>query len=194
MIRDETDQEYRRYQLLHPSRKLSRIEQAAAHAMLPVCPSRDVGASLAQLGMLALPTLERTYRALDPDSSANARVSARLRNKLAYALAFTSVEIEVRHKESEPPLIWHDIGPYGEEFFDNEIGWQDQVIVSVRHDFALLPGPARLLSRRAIAPGRNTDEVADRIARRGTVFVYPMSATVRLGNEGEKPALSYVHR
>lgn len=191
-IRDEYDQEYDRYLLKHPSRKLERIEQAAAQALMPICPSRDVGASPAHPGMLALPSLDRTYRILDPNSVINSRISTRLRNKLAYALAATTVEIEVRHNITEPPLIWHDIRPYPVEFADNEIGWQDQVLVTVRHDFALLPGPARLLAKRVIAPGRTSDAVADRIAQRASVFVYTLSATVRLGNEGEKPVLPYV--
>ncbi len=192
LIRDENDQEFERYLLTHPSRKLQKIEQAAAQALMPVCPSRDVGANQSHLGMSALPSLAKTYQVLDPNSANNSRVPNRLRNKLAYALAATTVELEIRHKETEPPLAWHDIRPYPEEFAENEIGWQDQVLVTVRHDFALLPGPARLLAKRTIAPGKTSDEVADRITQRAGVFVYTLSATVRLGNEGEKSVLSYV--
>jgi hypothetical protein len=190
--RDENGHEFARYLLVHPSRKLQRIEHAAAQALLPVCPSRDVGADPAQSGMLALPTLERAYQVVDPTSTSNARIPNRLRNKLAYALAATSVEIEVRHKDTEPPLTWHDLAPYRNEFEENEIGWQDQLLVTVRHDFALLPGPARFLAKRRIAPGKNSDDVADRISQRANVFVYPLTATVRLSNEGEKGVLSYL--
>lgn len=194
IIQDENGNPWDRYSLLHPSRKLQRIEQAAAQALMPICPSRNVGASQISPGLEALASLEKAYRAFDPDSVNNARIPTRLRNKLAYALAATTVNLEVRHKETEPPLVWHDIGPYIEEFEPNEIGWQDQLLVTVRHDFALLPGPARFLAKRAVAPGNVTDPVADRIVQRRNVYVYPLQATVRLSNEGEKSAAPYVHR
>jgi hypothetical protein len=193
IIRDEHGNPWERYSLLHPSRKLQRIEQAAAQALMPICPSRNVGASQTSPGLEALPSLEKAYRSFDPDSLNNARIPTRLRNKLAYALAATTVNLEVRHKETEPPLIWHDIGPHFEEFEPNEIGWQDQVLVTVRHDFALLPGPARFLAKRAVAPGNATDPVADRIVQRRNFFVYSLQATVRLSNEGEKSATPFVH-
>lgn len=192
-VRDENGNEFERYRINHPSRKLLKIELAAAHALMSVCPSRAVGANPSHPGLASYGSLEKAYQALEPTAINNTRIPSRLRNKLSYALAATFVQMEVRHKDSEPPLIWHDIRPYPDEFANNEIGWQDQVLITVYHDFALLPGPARLLAKRTIAPGQSTDEVADRIQRRGSVFVYPLSATVRLSNEGEKPVLTYVH-
>jgi hypothetical protein len=194
MIQDENGHPYDRYLLMHPSRKLRRIEQAAAQALMPICPSRNVGASETTPGIDALPALENAYRTFDPVSVNNSRIPTRLRNKLAYALAATTVELQVRHKDTEPPLMWHDIGPYSEEFEPNEIGWQDQLLLTVRHDFALLPGPARFLAKRTIAPGNVTDPTAARIVQRRNVFVYPLQATVRLSSEGEKSVIPYIHR
>jgi hypothetical protein len=193
-VEDETGQLFARYSLSPPSRKWERIHLAAAQALMAVCPSRDVGASRTHPGMQAATSLERSYRALDPNSLSNSRIPNRLVNKLAYALSATSIQIEIRHKDTEPPLSWYDLQPYDEEFADNEIGWQDQILVTVRHDFALLPGPARLLARPTPPAGQNIDQVARRIEQRSGVSVYPLTATARFNNEGEKQVLSYVQR
>ena len=146
------------------------------------------------MGFAPAGALERTYRAMSPASAGNTRIPARLQNKLAYALHNTNVEIEVRHKDAEPPLIrpW----PEAIEFEDNEIGWQDQLIVTVHHNFALLPGPGRFLAkpmpRREANSTTSQDAVAARIRRENGIFVYPMSATVRLNNEGQKSVLPFI--
>ena len=79
------------------------------------------------------------------------------------------------------------------EYVPNEIGWQDTVTATVRHDLALLPGPGRLLARRVRHPDGSTDRVADAIVRQGSVYVYPLEATATLGNEGQKSVIPYVH-
>jgi hypothetical protein len=190
--RDERGIDFDVYSLQGPSPKKDKIELAAAMALLPICPSRTTPASTSHWGLGAIGSIEKAYRAMAPSSVNNLRIPSRLQNKLAFALANTVVELEIHHRMDEPSLDWHDIPPYFDEFESNEIGWQDQVLVTVKHDFALLPGPGRFLAKRVIAPGRNTDEVSNRIERRGSVFVYPMEATVRLSNEGEKPVLPFV--
>jgi hypothetical protein len=189
--RDERGNEFDVYRLVGPSPKRAKIELAAAMALLAICPSRDVPNANSPLPSGAFASLEKAYRAMAPGSTSNLRVPTRLQNKLAYALANTEVGLEIRHRTDEPPLEQHYLAPYPDEFERNEIGWQDQVLVTVRHDFALLPGPARFLAKRLIAPGRTSDEVSDRVQRRGGVFVYPITATVRLSNEGEKSLLPY---
>jgi len=109
----------------------------------------------------------------------------------------TSVLIEIRHKDSEPPLMPHFIGSRFEEFASDEIGWQDQILVTVTHDFSLLPGPGRLLARRTPVRDSNGDVVsedrlADRVERRRGTYVYTLNATVRLNNEGEKSVVPYI--
>ena len=131
---------------------------------------------------------------MSPVSASNTGIPARLQNKLAYALHNTNVEIEVRHKDAEPPLTrpW----PGASEFEDNEIGWQDQLVVTVSHNFALLPGPGRLLAKSTLRRDTNStssrDAVAERVRRENGIFVYPMSATVRLNNEGLKSVLPFI--
>jgi len=146
--------------------------------------------------------LLKTYAAMSPASIDNTQFPVRIYNKLAYASQSTDVEIEIRHRNTdyhdrpnEPPLAHYDIAPYREEFQFNEIGYQDQVVVTVRHAFALLPGPGRFLARNT--PRRDGDEtqgdrVAENIRRENGVFTYDISATVRLNNEGEKSVLAYV--
>jgi hypothetical protein len=205
-ISDQEGNLYSVYQVAPQSPKYDKIRLAAVMALMSVCPSRDSGMELDEDGQAAAWTLERTYAKLSPASASNTRIPARLRNKLAYALSNTAVEIEVRHKvedgrrTDEPPLgIPYDIPPYRDEFAWNEIGWQDQLVVTVSHNFALLPGPGRLLSRstpRRDGNGNTSqqDRVAAQTRRENGVFVYPVTATVRLNNEGEKSVLPYVQR
>ncbi len=191
---DEAGNLFAVYEIAPDGPKFEKIRLAAASSLLSICPSRDTGITLDDTGFAAVAALERTYLAMSPMSASNTRIPARLQSKLAYALQNTNVEIEVRHKDSEPPLIrpWPD----AREFEDNEIGWQDQLVVTVHHNFALLPGPGRLLAKQA--PRRDTnyassqDAVAERVRRENGIFVYPMSATVRLNNEGQKSVLPYI--
>jgi hypothetical protein len=142
---------------------------------------------------------------------------------LAYALENTVVRIEVRHNEQAEPPLYDVMGGYYEvpeqiyydpymdiEFYDfgpNEIGFQDQVLVTVVHDFALLPGPFRFLRRQfdwllgengkyvyhegaEASYGVSTLSAADRGKMRA--FVHAVKATVRLTNEGEKSVVPYL--
>ena len=189
---DEEGQRYRRYRVEAGSPKVEKVRLAVAMALMSICPSRDVGAT-----RYPTDSLELAYRAISPAAAANPRVPARLRNKFGYALDNTSVLIEIRHKDTEPPLVTHDISSRREEFAFNEIGWQDQILVTVTHDFSLLPGPGRLLARRTPVRDSNgdvvsEDPVADRVLRRRGTYVYSLNATLRLNNEGEKPLVPYI--
>jgi len=191
-IVDDAGQTFRRYRVDPGSPKVEKIRLAAAMALMSVCPSRDVGAT-----RYPTDSLELAYRLVSPVAANNPRVPDRLRNKFGYALDNTSVLIEIRHKDTEPPLTTYDIGSRREEFEFNEIGWQDQILVTVTHDFSLLPGPGRLLARRRPVRDSNgevvgEDRVADRVERRGGTYVYSLNATLRLNNEGEKPLVPYV--
>jgi len=188
-----------RYHIEPGGPKLNKIHFAAAMALMPICPSRNVGAEAAHPGNGAVDALSAAYRAISPEADRNPRITRRIRHKLAYALENTWITLEIAHKDTEPPLQWHDVGPYAEEFTLNEIGWQDQITVTVLHHFALLPGPGRLLARRVDPPssglsGRpyQRDRVAEHIHENNGVHYYPISATVRLSNEGEKPVLPYI--
>jgi len=199
-VHDDDGYEYSEYAVTPEGPKYNRIHFAAAMACMTICPSRDVGAPRTHPGNEAAPALIKLFQVHAPTAAANPKIPVRLRNKLAYALEHTRVEILVRHKNSEPALLRYEEPPYPEEFAFNEIGWQDQLLVTVRHDFALLPGPGRVMARPTAGyASRSSGSAAgfsntsyNRVHAHGRVFVYPLSATVRLNNEGEKPVLPYL--
>jgi hypothetical protein len=173
------------------SPKYDKIAAAAVLACMPISPSRDLGLDLPGNTAATAGLLKAAYAATSPGSAANARVPKRLENKLAYALANTQVEVRFFHKNSEPPLVTYYLADDITEFRFNELGWQDQITVTVRHDLALLPGPGRLLAR--YVPGASgVDQVSQRIHRNGSVYTYPLTASATLGNEGEKSLVPYV--
>lgn len=182
------------YRINSPTPKLERIRSAAVLACLPICPSRNVG-----LGSQTRPVsnvIERLYQTLAPRAATNPQVNVRLRNKLAYSAAATSVDVTFLHRDDEPPLgpylVRREDGPDLERFYFWEVGWQDPITVTVTHQFALLPGPGRFLSRPLASPSGEPDTLARKIRQREGVFVYPITATITLGNEGEKSVLPYV--
>jgi len=178
------------YVISPDSAKYRRIRAAAVLAVLPVCPSRDLGGDVSGQAGAVLDVLQRAYAAMAPKSAANPRVDRRLENKLAYAMAHTRLEMRFFHKNSEPPLVTYFLGPDFGEFYFNELGWQDPITVTVHHDLALLPGPGRLLAKSTPGPS-GTDEVGSRITRSGRTYTYPLSASAVLGNEGEKPVVRF---
>lgn len=193
---DEAGNLFSVYRVPPDSAKFEKIRLAAATALMSVCPSRDTGITVDATGEAAGDSLERTYLAMSPTSVSNTRVPPRLRNKLAFALHNTNVEIEIRHKGSEPELEAFDPETGIPYFQYNEYGWQDQLVVTVNHSFALLPGPGRFLAkstpRQDSVNASPRDRIAEQIRHENGIFVYPMSATVRLNNEGQKSVLPYV--
>lgn len=182
------------YKIQSPTPKLNRIETAAVLACLPICPSRSVlsaGQAHPATGLV-----QNLYRTLAPGAATNPQVNVRLRNKLAYSAAATTVEVTFLHRDDEPPL-----GPYRtrttdgrdvERFTVWEVGWQDPITIKVTHQFALLPGPGRFLSHPLPSASGRSDLLARRIQQRSGIYVYPLSATATLGVEGEKSVLPYV--
>ncbi len=187
-----------RYLVSPGSAKFEKIRSAAVLACLPIAPSRSVaqsggqGAANSPLAQAA-PVLQAAYMAVSPQSASNPMIGQRIANKLAYALNNTQVQLTFVHKSGEPPLApWNvpaDIG----EFYYNEVGWQDELQVTVWHQLALLPGPGRLLFSRAASSTGAPDYVASQISQSGgDLYTYPLSASASLGNEGEKWVLAYV--
>jgi hypothetical protein len=173
--------------------KLAQIRKAAALACVPISPSRDVGIRASDS---TGSSLQAMYARLAPGAMLNTRVPDRLANKWGYADAATTIEVRVFHPDefgddAEPPLI--QFPPYlpQTEFTPYEIGWRDQVRITVTHQFALLPGPGRLLARRAnesAAP----DRISPQIRQQNSVYYIPLSATATVVPEGEKSVRPYV--
>jgi hypothetical protein len=180
------------YRIAPGSPKYDKIALAAVLACMPISPSRDVGLGAPDAAQTSA-VLKNAYGALSPQSAANSRIGPRLDNKLAYALKHTQVEIRFFHKNREPPLATYFLPDDPNEFYFNEVGWQDPITVTVKYDFPLLPGPGRLLARFVTSPS-GRDRVAERIQKSEGVHVYPLQASATIGNEGEKSVVPYVYR
>ena len=179
--------------------KYEKIVSAAVLACMPICPSRDLQLSLSAQGQAMAQTLQAAYGSMVSSSASNGAINGRIANKLAYAMAATTVEVRFYHPNFEPPLEPYDpplgVSPPGTllEFQPNELGWQDQVTVKVTHQYALLPGPGRLLAQMTPNPdgSSSNNSGAQSIQKIGNVYVYPITAEATLGNEGEKSVLPY---
>jgi len=178
--------------------KYQQIQTAAALACVSISPSRKTSAGASGLAPSTSAMLHAVYRSLAPLAAANPQVNVRMRNKLGYALANTQVKVNFVHKSDEPPLGHYYIrsatGNDDQAFFFWEVGWQDPVTVTVTHQFALLPGPGRFLSKPTPTASGQEDFLSPKIRQRGSDYVYPITATVTLGNEGEKSVLPKVEQ
>ena len=67
-------------------------------------------------------------------SNANTAIPTRIENKLAYALANTTVEMQFFHYNNDPPLETYYLPAATGEFYFNELGWQDLLTVTVHHN------------------------------------------------------------
>ncbi len=93
--------------------KIDRITTAATLACLPIAPSRETGYPLTQEGEQVHLAMYRAYTTLAGDEqmrsvrydgeNRQAAVAQRLKNKLAYSMSNTKIEIEITHP-SEPLL------------------------------------------------------------------------------------------
>jgi len=202
------------YRMAPLGRKYEKIRSAVVLALVPISPSRDLGFDLPGQAATTWGILDRAFQAMAPNpASGTGAITRRLRNKLAYAANNTAVEVRFFHSRVEPyltdwSLVDRLVFPFGPEddlyeFRPNEIGWQDQITVTVHYDLALLPGPGRLLfrtqhrdtgpetvSQRPIA-GRGASNVYYSFPLVGSFTTGRQSAT--LGNEGEKSVLPYVY-
>lgn len=181
------------YTIAPGSPKYRKIEMAAVLACMPLAPSRNLGLSVDSPERDAL---HRVYRGLDPGYESNSRVPARIDNKLAYSLEATQIRLSFLHKDDgiEPPLQQWFVPHDRQEYYANEVGWQDPIQVTVTHQFALLPGPGRLLARSVSSYGARQDTVASSIFVRRGVYVRELSATATLANEGLKSVQPYQHQ
>lgn len=201
-----TDGEFTDYEVSSAtsSDKLWKVRAAVVQALMPLCPSRDVGAR----GQMAyLPDLvaanQRVYATLVPASSANSQLANRVRNKLNYADENTVVIVEwrdARDPAGRDTLNYISYNPRNHTcadvlkqstFRETEIGWQDPITVYVVHQFALLPGPGRLLAAQLVRADGLPDRVSPRIRSRSlngsrTLYTTQLQAAVTMTCEGWK--------
>jgi hypothetical protein len=181
------------YRVSPTSNKAQRIHIAAAQALMSVAPSRDTadGNNRNHVGNISLGAIQDAYEALVPASRGDDNIRRRLANKLAYSLNNTSVDIRILHPSSEPELQPWDVPQDRWQFHPNEIGFQDSITVTVSHNVALLPGPARLFAR-MFQPSRPEDSPSP-LVEKGEEVVWPLSASATMGNEGQQSKIRYDH-
>jgi hypothetical protein len=183
--------------LINPaSEKFSKIQQAATLACMTLGPSRDLGYQLDVAGEPTHAALAKLYQGTNPGSQSNELISTRLRNKLAYSYANTSVRLTFWHRHEfvhrywrDPPLqVRYNIPPYRDEYYMNEVGWQDELTAQVTYNLPLLPGPVRFF-----APTGNFDSGSGSnpsIDNSGESFIWPLTAAATMGVEGDKPRMT----
>ena len=180
------------------SPKLCAIHRAAALACLPIAPSRDLGKG--DITETVTQAIISAFNAYSSSGQSNKRLPKRLANKWAYAREATAVEVSTFHRrfgtsqssyQNEPPL-W-DSNPLNIEAYykPTEVGWRDEITVKVTHNFALLPGPGRLLAR---TTGTDPNSAANRIQTRSGVYYVPISASATMVPAGEKSIAPYIHQ
>ncbi len=198
------------------SYKLNKVFGAAVTAVAPVAPSRAVVEPVDCSSCGVKPWAVRDwYLQLVPSSASNGRIPQRLINKMSYAYWNTRVDMRFVDRDTrEGPTynprelvivdgtaVMADQGEWLRDWTPHEIGWQDQLTLTVTHDFALLPGPGRFLAKYIVRADGRADTVAPRIALQGTLsdsvpwivptYTTQISASATLTNEGFKPLLAY---
>jgi hypothetical protein len=181
------------------SRKTDKILTAALLPIASICPSsRDAGQTSTRWNDVAS-DVARIYSDVARNTSAHPdAIAVRMKNKLAYAAEHTRFRIYFRHPNCEPPLKTWGVGATADDWrefrandaeFGTELGFQDQVTITIVHDYALLPGPGRLLAKFASADDPLATELQRHTA--GSRYCYTLTASATLSLEGEKPAKRY---
>lgn len=190
------------YREVQRSTKLRKIWLAAVNACAAASPSRPLYQD--ESSNLANPQFTALYQSLAPASLQNPKTAQRIQNKLTYSARNTAVSLQWIDKDISTGPTYNpdrpipDRSPYEHVPHANEIGWDDQLTLTVRHRFALLPGPGRLLATRLFRADGGADNVSGRIitfqdeATGAKVYSTMLSASVTFTNEGLKTVMPYV--
>ena len=192
--------------------KYGKIRLAGVLGCLSISPSRNFGVGLSGNNVVVAADLIVAYNA-QTQTSAGATKS-RIHNKLAFAEANTTVEVRFFHNDAEvPPNVGcsspatNFVGTMCSDcylistmnstlcFLANEIGWRDPITVKVTHNLALLPGPGRLLAKYLAEndPSHFGGQKGESNNVYTDAYTYQLSAAATIGNEGERPVVSYVY-
>jgi len=178
------------------SDKLRKIRSAVIQACAPMAPSRDLGAAAQspEIMQIAAATQQLLPR-LVPSTQSNSRMNARIANKLGYCDRNTQVFVvwqDGQNADGSDSITGPSYNPRTHPtvvFQPYEVGWQDPVTVHVVHQFALLPGPGRLLAKRITRADGLPDRVSGRIQQNSrdyseTVYTTTIHASATMTVEG----------
>jgi hypothetical protein len=198
--------------LVRENFKYRKIFEAAALACAPISPSRDVGFALDDLSGGSAIVTKELYESLSPESMQNTRIPGRIEHKLAYSFRNTAVRVEFLDKNTlrgptynprvpvrDPEtgdIVRDPAGQVVRSWDPHEVGWEDPVEILVTHEFALLPGPGRVLAKYLVRNSDQPDQVAERIESRTTatrerLYTTSIIASAMLTNEGFKSVIPY---
>ncbi len=181
-----------RYRIQPTGEKYQKIRQAAVLGLVSLGPSRNLGYEMDNYGTETALGLETVYQGLDLESAENELIPYRLANKLAYSYSNTNLDLTFWHRLGpyhdyrDPPLqVRYNIPPFRDEYFPNEVGWQDHVTATVSYNLPLIPGPIRLFRQFSDAIGTDVNE---------QTYTYNIAARATSIVEGEKASLEYWQR
>lgn len=194
------------------SAKFAMVFRAGVLACTPLGPSRDLGYQTQVMSEDIQGTVRTLYARLVPQSQAVPRIAQRLDNKVAYAFENTFVRVQwydknsrsgptynprVAVRDTDGRVLYDDSGDAVRTWNPQEVGWQDPLTVTVTHNFALLPGPARFLATFLVRADGQPDRVSHRIERtyvagNREIYTTPIWASATITNEGIKSVLPYV--
>jgi len=187
--------------VLETNYKYRKVFSAAAMACAPISPSRDLGFSLTGQSRATAAATTSLYSSMNRSSQSNRQIPRRLQSKLAYSFANTAVRIAFVDKDTQrgptynPRVLVEDLSGL-RDWDRHEIGWQDPVMVTVSHNFALLPGPGRFLAKQLVRGDGQPDRISPRIDSqrldRGRLFTTMVWASATMTNEGFKSIAPYV--
>lgn len=177
-------------QSLTDSRKSREIFFAAVQGCASICPSnqprQQTLPEATPLETEWIYAARNAYEIMTDPRRYRPAIPRRIENKIRYAYHNTAVRIAYKNKYSAQGPTYNPIGHPNitHEFHNNEIGWDDPLRITLTHQFALLPGPGRLLAVHLLSPDGTPDEVSPRIDRDAGYYKIPIVATVTLSNQG----------
>lgn len=206
------------------SPKARKIFTAAVLGCLPISPSAAVPSAPSDVLLLNTDRLIATYQGIAQNLSGTPASAGRLQNKLNYAASHTRIELRAYHQNESPdvPLL-EGVDRYDpvarmiprfsngvvvgydyywrpfDEFRPNELGWQDTITVTVRHDLALFGSAGILSSMVSMIPRVATSvygpitvsEWASGPQTTRKLTLCTVTALATLGLEGEKCSIPY---
>jgi hypothetical protein len=180
-------------QYITSSRKCQEIFAAAAKACAIASPSKAYATGSSQLSQSYATATQNAYAALIPGSTSNFRIPGRLSQKLKYSFENTSVRVDFIDLNSERGPTYNPIGHPVALYYPHEVGWQDPLMVTVEHKFALFPGPGKYLAAILVDQQGNRSTVSDRVDQSNGIFKTTIKATAMLTNEGRLSLRTRTH-
>ncbi|MFT5303921.1 MAG: hypothetical protein ACI814_004743 [Mariniblastus sp.] len=196
----QTTGEGEQYLVYQIGDKFTKIQQAATLACTSLGPSRSLGYQLSSDGQATYFALTNHFAGLDPEANRSGLIDQRLYNKLAYSMSNTSVRLTFWHRNTllanryrDPPLqVRYGDPPFIDEFYPNEVGWQDELTAQVTYNLPLLPGPLRFFAPKVEGEVIDaTESGSPNVDSTGNTFVWPIHASATMGIEGEKPLIAF---